>query len=79
VNLLTPIVTNHLGTEIAAQAGTMISEFARKSKNAAIATDQLLNAVFLVTRPGLKLEDDERKIVIEALQKELAASPPPPV
>jgi MoxR-like ATPase len=79
VNLLTRIVTTHLGAEIAGEASAMISDFATRSKNAAIATDQLLNAVFLVTRPANTLDDAERKRVLEALLKELAASQPPSV
>ena len=72
VSLLEKIVTAHLGPEIAAQSATMVKEFADRSKGTALATDQLLNAVFIVTREGKSLEGLERDKVLAALQKELA-------
>src|SRR5262249_1258000 len=74
--LLTRIVTAHLGAEVAAEVEQMIVEFAKRSKSAALATDQLLNAAFLVSRKGKAFDENEKKRVLEALQKELAAPAP---
>lgn len=77
-DLLTRIVTNHLGPENAVRAKAMISGFAMRSKNTAIATDQLLNAIFLVTRPEHNLEQSERQRMLESLLRELAPPALPP-
>jgi MoxR-like ATPase len=75
--LLSRIVERHLGPEAASHSADMIKAFAARAKNTALATDQLLNAVFMVTRPGIALPDEERRRVLECLQSELA--PPMPV
>jgi MoxR-like ATPase len=71
--LLERIVSKHLGPDIAANSKEMISAFAERSRGTALATDQLLNAVFIVTRQGTELVGDERERVLAALQKELAS------
>jgi MoxR-like ATPase len=73
VELLTDIVSAHLGAKIAKDCDAMIREFANKAENTrALATDQLMNAIFLVTRK-VKPESDERARVVELLEKRLEA------
>jgi MoxR-like ATPase len=49
VELLTTIVTAHLGEDVAARAEGLIADFAARSKQSlAYSTDQLMNALFLV-------------------------------
>jgi MoxR-like ATPase len=49
VELLTTIVTAHLGADVAARAEELIADFAAKTKQSpAYSTDQLMNALFLV-------------------------------
>jgi MoxR-like ATPase len=73
VDLLTDIVTAHLGADVAAECDGMIREFAAKAENTrALATDQLMNAIYMVTRK-VKPSSDERDRVIELLEKRLEA------
>ena len=51
VDLLTDIVTPHLGAAVAAECDDMIRQFAAKAESTrALAADQLMNAIFIVTR-----------------------------
>ena len=76
VPLLTKIVAAHLGEDAARQAKAMIGDFAKRSDKEALAADQLLNAVFLVTRQGTGFDGTERERVLKAIQRELAAPSP---
>jgi MoxR-like ATPase len=58
---LTDIVRSHLGDEVIAQAEPLIAEFLKKRENGDLAPDQLLNAVYLLTRdPSTALGDREK-------------------
>ncbi|NEA28833.1 AAA family ATPase [Actinomadura bangladeshensis] len=73
--LLRDIVTAHLGPEAAAYGDELITDFAnRAAATRAQATDQLLNAVYLVTR-DLAPEDGDRDRVVELLLKRLGPDP----
>jgi MoxR-like ATPase len=73
VELLTDIVTAHLGAAVAAECEDMIRQFAAKAENTrALATDQLMNAIYLVTRT-VKPDSEERDRVVELLEKRLEA------
>ncbi|MEV5832005.1 MoxR family ATPase [Nocardia sp. NPDC052112] len=68
---LKKIVTAHLGADVADACSALISEFAdRADRSKAHATDQLLNAVFILTRKAAP-ESAERDRVIELLFTEL--------
>ena len=73
VELLTDIVTAHLGPAVAAECESMIRQFAADAKNTrALATDQLMNAIYMVTR-DVKPNSEERDRVVELLEKRLEA------
>jgi MoxR-like ATPase len=76
VDLLTEIVTAHLGATVAAECTDMIAQFAAKAERTrALAADQLMNAIYIVTRkagPG----SEERGRVVELLEKRLEADQP---
>jgi MoxR-like ATPase len=74
--LLTRIVTAHLGDDVAAEAEDLIERFAdRAGRSRAHATDQLLNAIFVLMGPA-ELTDDERARVTELLLRELESDAP---
>ncbi|WP_218003250.1 AAA family ATPase [Nocardia concava] len=74
--LLTKIVTAHLGSEAAAQAGDLIRKFAADSRETrALATDQLMNAIYVVTR-NLPPTGAERANVVELILKQLVSDEP---
>ena len=76
VSLLTDIVTAHLGAVTAAECDDMIRQFAAKAESTrALAVDQLMNAIYIVTRE-VGPHSDERDRVIELLEKRLEADPP---
>jgi MoxR-like ATPase len=62
------IVKRHLGAEAAAMAEDMIRTFAERSKKSVLATDQLLNSLFLLA----DINKEDREVVLAAIQKELA-------
>jgi len=67
--LLARIVEAHLGPKLAAQAGDLIAHFLKHAPGT-LATDQLLNAVYLVAgRRGVS--DDERKRLLDILFSEI--------
>jgi MoxR-like ATPase len=71
--LLAEIVAAHLGAEVAAACNVLIGDFAHRAEGSrGQATDQLLNAVYLVTRE-LAPEGDQRERVVELLLKQLTA------
>jgi MoxR-like ATPase len=70
LGLLRRIVAAHLGEDIAERAETLVRDFAdRTAANHAQATDQLLNAIFVVTKATP--EPDERERVLRVLLREL--------
>lgn len=70
---LTDIVRSHLGDEVIAQAEPLIAEFLKKRENGDLAPDQLLNAVYLLTRdPSTAMGDREK--LIEVLLKYLSSA-----
>jgi MoxR-like ATPase len=76
VDLLTAIVTAHLGAAVAAECGHMIEQFAVKAESTrALAADQLMNAIYIVTRE-VGPRSEERDRVIELLEKRLEADQP---
>jgi MoxR-like ATPase len=76
VDLLTDIVSAHLGAAIAAECSDMIEQFAAKAQGTrALAADQLMNAIYLVTRKASP-SSEERGRVIELLEKRLEADQP---
>jgi MoxR-like ATPase len=73
VELLTDIVTQHLGAAAAVECDDMIKQFAAEAKNTrALATDQLMNAIYIVTRK-IKPNSEERDRIVELLEKRLEA------
>jgi MoxR-like ATPase len=73
VELLTDIVTAHLGATAAAECQEMIRLFAAEAESTrALAADQLMNAIYIVTR-DVKPNSDERDRVIQLLEKRLEA------
>lgn len=70
--LLAAIVAAHLGEEAADASADLIEDFAgRAERTRAQATDQLMNAVYLVTK--LAPEGEERERVVQLLFKQLTA------
>jgi MoxR-like ATPase len=68
---LREIVKAHLGEDDAGKLKDLLRDFdALRSKGALLATDQLLNAFFLVTRGG-SMTDDERTLLQGILLREL--------
>jgi hypothetical protein len=75
VERLTEIVTAHLGSELADVSASLIADFAERArKTRALATDQLLNAVYLVTG-RFQADSPERTRLVELLLKQLATDP----
>jgi MoxR-like ATPase len=73
VELLTDIVKAHLGPAAAEECDDMIRQFAAEAESTrALATDQLMNAIYIVTRE-VKPDSEERARVIELLEKRLEA------
>lgn len=74
--LLAGIVAAHLGPEVAAKSTELIADFAtRAAGSRAHATDQLMNAVYLVTHQ-LAPEGADRARVVELLLKQLSSDTP---
>lgn len=73
VALLTQIVAAHLGDAAAAASEEMIATFAaRAAGDRAFATDQLLNAIFMVLGPDAP-QDGDRDRMVDLLLKRLTA------
>jgi MoxR-like ATPase len=71
VELLTEIVKAHLGPEAAEASSQLITTFASRSEaSRAYATDQLMNAIFLVTS-AVPPEGESRDRVVDLLLKQL--------
>jgi MoxR-like ATPase len=71
--MLGTIITAHLSEEVTAAMTPIITKFIEKRKSADLATDQLLNAIFLVTRRGGPTEA-ERHNLLKVLLKQLTGS-----
>ncbi len=69
---LTAIVTAHLGPDAAKAADALIKQFLQRRSKETLATDQLLNAVYLATR-GTGVERD-LDALLDAVLKSLGAS-----
>ena len=81
VELLTTIVTAHLGPNVAKRAKGLIADFAARAKQSpAYSTDQLMNALFLVgsgpTGEVLAHDPEARDRVQELVLKKLTADRP---
>jgi MoxR-like ATPase len=59
---LREIVKSHLGEAIVAQAEPLIKDFLAKRAKGDLSSDQLLNAVYLITRPFNPMGDDPEQI-----------------
>jgi MoxR-like ATPase len=72
---LAEIVKAHLGPELAGKAEKLIEDFAERigsrDRPAALAIDQLLNTVLMMTRDDMTARGPARKQLIDMLQKEL--------
>lgn len=64
------IVEAHLGTDVIAQVTEIIDEFVSKRQHGDLATDQLLNAVYLASRG---FDTRERRELFEAILKHLTS------
>ena len=70
------IVQAHLGNDVMAEAEAVITEFIQRrdrSDAGDLATDQLLNAIYLVTRERSPAGDDKQRL-LEALMKYLTST-----
>src|SRR5262245_4327236 len=65
------IVAEHLGAEVIEEAQPIITNFLNCREEQDLATDQLLNIIFLITRDNGPGDAQERKRLIKALLKEL--------
>lgn len=74
--LLASIVRSRLGEKIASEAETLIREFLSRRQSSALATDQLLNALFLIggSAGHKEMSSAERQKLIEALLRELTST-----
>ena len=70
---LTDIVRSHLGDEVIGQAEPLIAEFLKKRENGDLAPDQLLNAVYLLTRDSSNTIGDREKLT-DVLLKYLSSA-----
>jgi MoxR-like ATPase len=66
---LKSIVEAHLGEEVLTEAQPLINRFLKAPKSEVLATDQLLNAIYMVTR--LKEKGGDQTDVIDSLLKSL--------
>lgn len=74
--LLASIVRSRLGEKIASEAETLIKEFLSRRQSSALATDQLLNALFLIggSAGHREMSGAERQKLIDALLRELTST-----
>lgn len=71
---LKEIVEAHLGTDRAAEAGDLIAAFvARRNEGQLLATDQLLNAVFMLAQPHAPTGAD-REALLKVILRELGSA-----
>ncbi|WP_018788920.1 MoxR family ATPase [Micromonospora sp. CNB394] len=72
---LAAIVAAHLGKTDADQAASLVKDFGERYGQSALATDQLLNAVYLITRQ-LPEDSPERRRVVDLVLKQLISDVP---
>lgn len=65
---LSEIVAAHLEPEAVQQVEKLIAEFYQKSKKGTLATDQLLNAIYLLTREQKPNEEEQKTLKQRLLQ-----------
>ncbi len=67
---LEKIVAAHLGKDenVTTQAKLLIDEFLKKRKDGDLATDQLLNAIYLMTRKHAPVDQEKDKLVAQLLK-----------
>ncbi|OYD95182.1 AAA family ATPase [Nostoc sp. 'Peltigera membranacea cyanobiont' 213] len=67
---LEKIVAAHLGNDenVTAQAKLLINEFLKKRKEGDLATDQLLNAIYLMTRRNAPIGEEKDELVKQLLK-----------
>ena len=70
--MLGDIVESHFDEKTRDQALDLIRQFFDNRKNKDLATDQLLNAVYLIFRSGQNFSADEKKALIEKLYKPIS-------
>jgi MoxR-like ATPase len=68
---LTKIIESHLGTQVLKQAGPLIETFLSRRDRGDLATDQLLNALYLLSR-GVDMRDKEQ--LLDTVLKYLSGS-----
>jgi hypothetical protein len=66
-------VKAHLGDEILAEAEPLIAQFVEKRMKGDLSPDQLLNAVYLVTRQFSPVGDNQEKLM-DVLMKYLSSA-----
>jgi MoxR-like ATPase len=71
---LARIVRAHFDKDIESQAGPLITDFIERRASGDIATDQLLNAIFLVTDCKVVSSDEEREELKTTLLRTLGSS-----
>jgi len=72
VVMLGDIVESHFDQAARTAADGLIKQFFDNRKNKDLATDQLLNAVYMIFRSGQAFSDDEKKQLIEKLYKPIS-------
>lgn len=65
---LKEIVRSHLGDEVMEQATLLINKFLEKRKKGDLATDQLLNAVYMITRSVIPNPEEQEKLINSLLK-----------
>lgn len=65
---LEKIVAAHLGDKIAQQASDLIAEFLQKRQDGDLATDQLLNTIYLMTREEAPIGEEKEKLIQQLLK-----------
>ena len=69
---LADIVKAHLGDEVLAEAEPLITQFVEKRMTGDLSPDQLLNAVYLVTRQFSPVGNNQEKLM-DVLMKYLSS------
>jgi MoxR-like ATPase len=70
--MLGDIVQSHFDEITKRQASDLITLFFKNRHNKDLATDQLLNAVYLIFKSGQQFSDDEKKQLIEKLYQPIS-------
>ena len=70
--MLARIVESHLGVGVVAEVDEIIKVFLRQREKKAIATDQLLNAIYMVVKCGAFADTKDKDEIVEMLFRELS-------